>query len=60
MCVGLCGLIDSVCRSVWVVRCVLCVSVSQGVRVEGVRVHVSVSNVSACVYVRVCVVCQSV
>ena len=39
----------------------LCVSVSQGVRVEGARVHVSVSNVSdVCTYVRVCVVCQSV
>ena len=70
MCVGLCGLLDSacrsvcavrrVCRSVWVVRRVLCVSVSQGVRVEGARVHVSVSNVSACVYIRTCVCSVSV
>ena len=57
MCVGLCGLLDSVCRSVWAVRqCVLCMSVSQGV-----RIHVSVSNVSdVCTYVRTCVCCVSV
>ena len=54
-------LLDGVCRSVWVVRRVLCVSVNHGVRVEGVRVHVNVSNVSdVCTYVRVCFVCQSV